>query len=79
MARAGSAAAARDGNHALAVELDDETWSGLRQEADEQGVAPDVLALHALLYFVADVDSGRVGRRLDDALDGERNTPSSQR
>jgi hypothetical protein len=51
----------------------------LCQQADEQGVAPDVLALHALLYFVADVDSGRVGQRLDDALDGELNPPSSRR
>ena len=59
---------ADDGEQALFVELDDETWSALRREAEDQGVAPDLLALHALLYFVADVDSGRLGERLDDAL-----------
>ncbi len=68
-----------DGNHALAVELDDETWAGLRQEAENQGVTTDALALHALMYFVADVDRGRVGRRLDDALDAELNPPSPPR
>lgn len=68
-----------NGNHAIAVELDDETWAGLRREATEQGVTPDALALHALMYFVADVDRGRVGRRLGDALDGERIPPPSQR
>jgi len=62
---------ADDGEQALFVELDDETWSALRREAEEQGVTPDLLALYALLYFVADVDSGRLGRRLGDALDGE--------
>ena len=59
---------ADDDEQALFVELDDETWSAVRGEAEEQGVTPDLLALHALLYFVADVDSGRVGERLDDAV-----------
>jgi hypothetical protein len=57
-----------DGDGALRVELDDETWSELCREAERQGVTPGLLAVHALLYFVADVDSGRVDRRLGDAL-----------
>jgi HEAT repeat protein len=58
-----------EGDGALLVELDDETWSALRHEAEAQGVTPELLALHALLYFLADLDSGRVRRRLGDALE----------
>jgi hypothetical protein len=60
---------AADGSHSVHVELDSETWDGLADEAEHQGVTPELLALHALLYFMADVDSGRVGELLDDALD----------
>jgi len=51
------------------VDLDDKTWQALSDEADRQGVTPELLARHALLYFLADVDSGRVGALLDDALE----------
>ena len=51
------------------VELDDATWGALSEEADRQGVSTDLLAMHALLYFLADIDSGRVAGLLEDALD----------
>jgi hypothetical protein len=38
-------------------------------EAERQGVSPDALAVHAVMYFLADVDSGRMGRLLDEAFD----------
>jgi hypothetical protein len=41
------------------VELDDDTMAGLAREARRQGVARSRLAEHALLYFLADLDSGR--------------------
>jgi hypothetical protein len=41
------------------VELDDDTIVGLEREARRQGVDPSRLAEHALLYFLADLDSGR--------------------
>ena len=41
------------------VELDDYTMAALEREARRQGVAPDRLAEHALLYFLADLESGR--------------------
>jgi hypothetical protein len=53
----------------LNVELDDETWRELAAEADRQGVLPEALGVHALLYFVADVDSGRLAERLGHAPD----------
>ena len=49
--------------------FDDETWVALEAEAEEQGVTPEALAVHALLYLLADLDSGRVGDRLEQELD----------
>jgi hypothetical protein len=54
----------------LPVELDEEIWRALSTEAAQQGVEPEVLALHAVLYLLADIDSGRVAGMLEDALDG---------
>jgi hypothetical protein len=53
----------------LRIELDDATWAALSEEADRQGVPTDLLALHALLYYLADIDSGRVAKLLEDALE----------
>jgi hypothetical protein len=52
----------------LRVAFDDETWTVLEEEARRQGVEPERLAVHALLYFLADLDSGRIAGLLDDAL-----------
>jgi hypothetical protein len=41
------------------VELDEDTMEALEEEARRHGMAADRLAEHALLYFVADLDSGR--------------------
>jgi hypothetical protein len=54
------------------VELDDETWEALLQEARRQGVDIGVLAAHAVLYFIADVDSGRVAQRMGDSVSKRR-------
>jgi hypothetical protein len=53
----------------LRIELDDATWAALSAEADRQGVPTDLLALHALLYYLADIDSGRVAAMIEDALE----------
>ncbi|HEY7455590.1 MAG TPA: hypothetical protein VH683_13550 [Thermoleophilaceae bacterium] len=53
----------------LKVHLDEETWRAVSDEAERQGVSPDALAVHAVMYFLADVDSGRMGRLLDEAFD----------
>jgi hypothetical protein len=50
------------------VELDDATWNALVEEARRQGVDIGVLAAHAVLYFMADVDSGRVAQRMGDSV-----------
>jgi hypothetical protein len=45
------------------VELDEATTEALEEEARRQGIAPGRLVEHALLYFLADLDSGRAELR----------------
>jgi hypothetical protein len=61
------ATAPRDAS-GVTVCLDDATWHALHEEAERQAVSAADVARHAILYFLADVDSGRVGRRLETAL-----------
>jgi hypothetical protein len=56
---------------ALDVEFDEDTFGTLEQEANRQGVAAERLAEHALLYFLADSESGRLVSRLENALGEE--------
>jgi hypothetical protein len=44
----------------LEIELDDVLWRWLEREAAEQGVQLERLAEHAVLYFAADLDAGRL-------------------
>lgn len=52
----------------LELSLDDELHGELERESRRQAVSPDLLALHALVYFLADLDSGRAAARLGDAI-----------
>lgn len=53
------------------VDLDEDTMEALEEQAQRHGVAAHRLAEHALLYFLADLDSGRAAERLGYALEGE--------
>jgi hypothetical protein len=53
---------------AVQVQLDDATWTALAREARRQRVAVATLATHAVLYFIADVDSGRLAQRMGETL-----------
>lgn len=57
-----------DGATALEVEIGDETRRALEAEAAAQGVDPETLARHALLFFFADVDSGRIATKLGEIV-----------
>jgi hypothetical protein len=48
----------------LTVHLDGFAWEALERESAGQGVSPGELARFAILYYLADVDSGRVARRI---------------
>jgi hypothetical protein len=51
------------------VETDEDTWMALEEEAGRQGVDPSQLAGHACLFFLADLDSGRLAGRLEGSLE----------
>jgi hypothetical protein len=52
----------------IELELGDDLHEQLRQESRRQHVSPDLLAMHALMYYLADFDSGRATARLGDAM-----------
>jgi hypothetical protein len=52
----------------LALDLDADSWNELDREAERQEVPLERLLEHAIVYFLADLDAGRVERRmLEDA------------
>jgi hypothetical protein len=55
----------------LRVELDEKTLQELATQAGAQGVSPESLARHALLFFLAAVESGEVAATLERMLRGE--------
>jgi hypothetical protein len=64
----------KDARRTLAVrevELDEETMEALEEEARRHGLPADRLAEHALLYYLADLDSGRAAARVRDALEDD--------
>lgn len=68
----GKARGAGDGGpaqpHEFVLSLDQFTWEALVEEAQRLGVSSEELASYALLYYLADLDSGRIARRLPDTL-----------
>ncbi len=48
----------------LSLKVDGAAWERFERLADAQDVEPELLLRHAVLYFAADVDAGRVGDRL---------------
>ena len=44
--------------------MDDATWQRFKAEAEAQDVPVERLLEHAALYFVADLNSGRVTARI---------------
>ena len=56
--------AARDPALELKLDLDPDSWRELDEEAQRQKVSVERLLEHAMLYFLADLDAGRVERRM---------------
>jgi hypothetical protein len=53
-------AAEGEGDVELDIELDEMLWRWFEREASAQGVSLERLAKHAVLYFAADLDAGRL-------------------
>jgi hypothetical protein len=55
----------------LELRLDEGVWTGLEEEAAVQGVSTSQLASHAVLYYAAELDAGRVTQHILDSTDDE--------
>lgn len=55
----------------LELLLDESVWGRLEEEAAAQEVSASQLASHAVLYYAAEVDAGRVTQRILDRLEDE--------
>jgi hypothetical protein len=53
----------------LRLAIDDELWRSVEREAEEQGVSAQKLVTHAVLYVAAEVDAGRMTRRILEDLE----------
>lgn len=62
---------------ALTIELDDFGYERASEEAQRQGVSVEEVVTHAVMYYLADLDSGRAAARIlkdADAAEGEAGT-----
>jgi hypothetical protein len=51
------------------LELEDDLLGRLEGEAQRQDVSVEMLAAHAVIYYLTDLDTGRAAARLGDAID----------
>lgn len=58
-------------NHEVQLTVDEAIWREFTVEAERQGVSPDQLLQHAVLYFMADRDTGRLTQRILEDLGRE--------
>jgi len=52
------------GGKSLALHLDGFAWKAIEEESAQLGVSIEELATFAVLYYIADLDSGRIARRI---------------
>jgi hypothetical protein len=55
----------------LELRLDESVWEALEEEAAAQEVSASQMASHAVLYYAAELDAGRVTRRILDGIEDE--------
>lgn len=51
----------------LALQFDEFAWSAIGEQSAQLGVSREELATFAILYYLADVDSGRIARQVPPA------------
>ncbi len=51
----------------LMLKLDEFAWEAIQDESARQGVSAEELVAFAVLYYIADCDSGRIARRITPA------------
>jgi hypothetical protein len=60
----GSPADGRRSDRAVHLELEGFAWEAVHEECSRLGVSVEDLITFATLYYLADVDSGRIARRI---------------
>jgi len=50
--------------HRITIELDEFGWRALSDEAARQNVTVEELLVHAAMYYLSDLDTGRVAARV---------------
>jgi hypothetical protein len=58
-------------NRVVVLDLDGMTVKGLEQEAERQGLGLERLIEHAAIFFLADLDAGRVAERVIRLADSD--------
>jgi hypothetical protein len=53
-----------DERRTVVLRLDELAWKAIEQEAAREGLTTEELVAFSVLYYVADVDSGRISRRV---------------
>jgi len=64
---------------ALELEIDDELWTMLEEEAARQGVSAQKMVAHAALYVAGEVNAGRATRRILEDLKESAAAKSSEK
>lgn len=56
---------------ALRLNVDDDLWSSLEEEAERQHVSTEEMVEHAAFYFAAEMNAGRLTQRIAADFDDE--------
>jgi hypothetical protein len=48
----------------LSLQLDEFAWEAIQHESTRLQVSEEELIAYAVLYYIADIDSGRIARRI---------------
>jgi hypothetical protein len=63
----------------VTVTLEGFAWETLDEEAAREGITTEELVTFSVLYYLADVDSGRISRRISRSPYPQRSSPERRR
>ena len=63
-------------DHSVSLRLSGFAWEAIEQESARQGVPVDELVAFAVMYYLADADSGRISRQISRSPYPDAASPS---
>jgi len=63
----------------VTLTLEGYAWETLDEEAEREGITTDELITFSVLYYLADIDSGRISRRITRSPYPHRASPAPPR